>query len=73
MIDEEVVKAVGAFGGGIASSGNVCGTLLGGITLISSMYSRGNLEEKENPRIWGLSHKFMKKFNELTEKFGGCN
>ena len=72
-IDESAVKAVGAFGGGIASSGNVCGILLGGVALISSIYSRGNLDEKENPRIWALSSKFLRKFEELTESYGGMN
>ncbi len=73
MVDEGAVKAVGAFGGGIASSGSVCGILLGGVAMISSMYSRGNLDEKENPRIWGLSNKFLAKFAELTEPYGGMN
>jgi C_GCAxxG_C_C family probable redox protein len=73
MVDESAVKAVGAFGGGIASSGSVCGILLGGVAMISSIYSRGNLDEKENPRIWALSSKFLKKFEELTEPFGGMN
>ena len=72
-IDESAVKAVGAFGGGIASSGSVCGILLGGVALISSIYSRGNLDEKENPRIWALSSKFLKKFEELTESYGGMD
>ena len=72
-IDESAVKAVGAFGGGIASSGNVCGILLGGVALISSIYSRGNLDEKENPRIWALSSKFLKKFEEMTEPYGGMD
>jgi C_GCAxxG_C_C family probable redox protein len=73
MVDESAVKAVGAFGGGIASSGSVCGILLGGVAMISSMYSRGNLDEKENPRIWSLSNNFLKKFEELTGPFGGTN
>ena len=73
MVDESAVKAVGAFGGGIASSGSVCGILLGGVAMISSMYSRGNLDEKENPRIWTLSSKFLKKFEELTEGYGSTN
>jgi C_GCAxxG_C_C family probable redox protein len=73
MVDESAVKAVGAFGGGIASSGSVCGILLGGIAMISSMYSRGNLDEKENPRIWALSSKFLKKFEELAEPYGGMD
>jgi C_GCAxxG_C_C family probable redox protein len=73
MLDESAVKAVGAFGGGIASSGSVCGILLGGVAMISSMYSRGNLAEKENPRIWALSKKFLKKFEEMTEPYGSMN
>jgi C_GCAxxG_C_C family probable redox protein len=72
-IDESAVKAVGAFGGGIASSGSVCGILLGGVALISSLYSRGNLNEKENPRIWGLSSKFLQKFEELTAPYGSMD
>jgi len=72
-IDETAVKALGAFGGGIASSGNVCGILIGGIATISSIYSRGNLDEKENPRLWSASSKFLKKFEELTEPLGGIN
>ncbi len=71
--DEEVIKAVGAFGGGIASSGSVCGTLLGAVAVVSSLYSRGNLEDRENPRVWGLSHKLVRKFDTLVEPYGGPN
>jgi len=73
MQDAAAVRAVGAYGGGIASSGNVCGILLGGIAMISSIYSRASLDEKEDPRIWGLSKKFMREFETLTESFGGIN
>jgi C_GCAxxG_C_C family probable redox protein len=73
MVDESAVRAVGAYGGGIASSGNVCGILLGGVAMISGLYSRGNLDEKENPRMWGLSKKFLQKFEELTEPYGGMD
>lgn len=73
IVDEAAVKAVGAYGGGIASSGSVCGILLGGVALISNLYSRGNLDEKENPRMWSLSSKFIKKFEELAEPYGSSN
>ena len=73
LVNEEAIKAVGAYGGGIASSGSVCGILLGGIALISSIYSRGNLNEKENPRMWALSSKLMKEFEELAKPHGGIN
>lgn len=71
--NEAAIKAVGAFGGGIASSGGVCGTLLGAVAAISSLHSRGNLDEKENPRVWGVSNKVINIFNQLTEQYGGSN
>lgn len=71
--DEAVIRAIGAFGGGIAGSGSVCGILLGAVALVSSLYSRGNLTERENPRLWGLSHKLVRQFNNLTEGYGGSN
>ncbi len=64
---------MGALGGGVASSGNVCGILTGAVALISSLYSRGNLEEKDDPRMWRLSYKLFKQFETLTEPFGGIN
>ncbi len=72
-INETVIKAMGAFGGGVASSGNVCGILTGGVALISSLYSKGNLEEKDDPRMWRLSYKLFKHFENLTESFGSIN
>ncbi|MFP5213242.1 MAG: C-GCAxxG-C-C family protein [Acidobacteriota bacterium] len=73
MVNEDVVKALGAFGGGIAGSGRVCGCLTGGIAMISSLYSRGNLEGKEDLRMWTASHKLIKKFEELTKEHGSTN
>lgn len=72
-VNESVVKAVGAFGGGIAASGGTCGILLGGVALLSSMYSRGNIDEKENPRMWSVSAEFTKQFEELVKPCGGVN
>ena len=71
--DEAVIKAAGAFGGGIAGSGNVCGIVLGAVAMISSIYSRSGLEGKEDPRMWALSKKFLQEFEKLTESFGGIN
>lgn len=72
-VDEKVIKAMGAFGGGIASTGRVCGALLGGIAFISSLYSRGRVDEQDDPRMWRLSYKLAKKFEELTREHGGIN
>ena len=71
--DESVIKAVGAFGGGVASTGGTCGALLGGVALISSLYASGNLNQKDDPRMWRLSYKFAKRFENIAEKYGGSN
>ena len=67
----EVVKALGLFGGGISGTGGICGIFTGGIALISSISSRGTLEEKESPDMWRLGHQLDNKFGELTSEFGG--
>lgn len=46
---------------------------VGGMALISSLYSRGNLNEKEDPRMWQLGNKLASKFEKITEPFGGIN
>jgi C_GCAxxG_C_C family probable redox protein len=73
IVNEDVIKAMGSFGGGIASSNRVCGALTGGVALISSLYSRGNFDQKEDPRMWKLSSKLNRKFEELTKEFGSVN
>ena len=71
VVDEAAIKAVGLFGGGVARSGNTCGALLGAIAALSCLYSRGTLDEKENPIMWELGDWFVKRFEELTEQHGG--
>lgn len=71
MVDESAIKAVGLFGGGVARSGQTCGALLGAIASLSCRYSRGTLDEKENPIMWEVGGRFVRKFEELTEQHGG--
>jgi C_GCAxxG_C_C family probable redox protein len=71
--DENVIKAVGALGGGIAGSGSVCGILTGAVAVISSLHGRGSLARKENPRMWGVSQKLIREFDSLSKEFGGQN
>jgi C_GCAxxG_C_C family probable redox protein len=71
--DPAVIKALGAFGGGIGGAGNICGALVGAVSVIGSLYSRGSLEEKENPRMWAATKKVLRMFEELTAPYGGIN
>lgn len=68
-----LVKALGAFGGGIASTGRVCGILIGGIATLSTLLSKSSPEEKEDPRMWKLCFKLTKIFENMTSEYGGIN
>jgi len=71
-VDEpSVIKALGAFGGGIGGTGHVCGALVGATSVIGALYSRASLEEKENPRMWPVAKAVVTHFEELTAPFGG--
>ncbi len=71
--DPSVIKALGAFGGGIGGTGNICGALVGAASVIGTLYSRSSLEEKENPRMWAATKAVMKNFEELAAPHGGIN
>lgn len=69
--EPSVIKALGSFGGGIGGTGNICGALVGAASVIGTLYSRGTLEDKENPRMWAATKAVMKHFEELTKEHGG--
>ncbi|MCB2228105.1 MAG: C-GCAxxG-C-C family protein [Desulfarculaceae bacterium] len=73
MEDPDMVRAVGAFGGGIASSGKTCGILLGAIAAVSARYAKSNPEEKDDPKMWLLSFKLIKAFEKMCEPYGSTN
>ncbi len=71
--DPAVIKALGAFGGGIGGTGNICGALVGAVSVLGTMYSRSSLDGKENPRMWNATKIVMKNFQDLTDEYGGIN
>ena len=71
--NSDLIKAVAALGGGIASSGKVCGILTGGVAFLSSLYGKESPEAKDHPRMWRLTYKLNKKFEEMTKEFGGVD
>ena len=72
-IDKEIIRALGPFGGGIASTGKICGCVTGGVALIGSLYSKAEPGEKEDPRMWKVSYRLVSGFEKLTEKYGSPN
>jgi C_GCAxxG_C_C family probable redox protein len=71
--EPELIRAVGSYGGGIASSGRTCGCLLGGVALISLMHSKSRPDEPEDVAMWKLSSKLNRAFDELCREYGGTD
>ncbi len=60
----ELMRAMGAFGGGLTATGEVCGAVIGALAAIGVAYSRSSAEETEDFRKWVLGHRFQKRFRE---------
>jgi C_GCAxxG_C_C family probable redox protein len=70
--DWEVVKAMEAFGGGLGVNGEVCGALIGALTVIGLRFGRDREEGKKDPRIWNYTRELLKRFREeIVQCHGG--
>jgi len=69
-----VIRALGAFGGGLGGNGQVCGALVGGLAAVGLRFSRGREEEKEDPRMWAYAHELFDRFQEeIVKDHGGIS
>lgn len=68
-----LIKAMGAFGGGVAGSGGVCGILTGAVGMLASLYASGDPQGRNDPRLKDLSRQLLSRFEELTASFGGVD
>jgi len=64
----DVIKALGAFGGGLGGCGEVCGALVGGLAVLGFIFSRGQETEIEDNRMWRYTRNFVARF---TREIGG--
>jgi C_GCAxxG_C_C family probable redox protein len=60
--DEEVIRAMGAFGGGLGGNGDVCGALVGSLAVLGLRFSRARDEEKEDSRMWPFCQEMAERF-----------
>jgi len=68
---EEVIRAMGAFGGGLGGNGEVCGALAGGLAVFGLHYSRARGDEKENPKMWADTRELTRRFRDEIVNRGG--
>ncbi len=69
----DVIAALSPFGGGIASTGNVCGTLSGAIAALGLLMGKRTPKERDHRAMWHLSHRMVREFEKITEQYGGMN
>jgi C_GCAxxG_C_C family probable redox protein len=62
--NEGLVRSMGAFAGGLATTGHVCGSLVGALAVFGLVFSRSKEEEKEDPLMWSYSQEFLRCFRE---------
>lgn len=53
---------MGAFGGGLAGTGEVCGAVIGALAVIGLKWSRSSSEETEDFQMWVAGNRFLKRF-----------
>ena len=61
------------FGGGMGSSGQVCGTLSGALAVIGFTQGKTESTGRDHRMMWKLSHKMVTKFAEICTPYGGTN
>ena len=71
-VSDDVLRAMGAFGGGLGGNGEVCGALAGGLAVLGLRYSRANRDEKENPRMWADAQELVRRFRDEVVNQNGA-
>ncbi len=61
------------FGGGMGSSGQVCGTLSGALAVIGFTLGKTEARGRDHKLMWKISHQMVMKFAEITRQYGGSN
>lgn len=72
-VNPAVIKAMGAYGGGVARSGRVCGILTGAVGMLASLYGSGDPQVRDNPKLRPLARCLVERFEELTSPYGGVD
>jgi C_GCAxxG_C_C family probable redox protein len=74
MNDSALVKSMTAFGGGMASSGGVCGALSGGIALLGSVLGNDDPDKRDDPLLWKACREYYARFeSEVANDSGSAN
>jgi len=68
-----VISSLAPFGGGMGSTGNVCGSLSGAIAVFGFLWGKQVPNDHDKRPMWRLSYKMVKKFESITSRYNGID
>jgi len=60
--NDDLIKAMDPFGGGLGGSGEVCGAVIGGLAAIGLLFGRDKIGKEVDLKMWKYSREFLKRF-----------
>ncbi len=67
------MAAMAPFGGGMGSSGQVCGILSGALAVIGFTLGKTESSGRDHKLMWKISHAMVREFAEICAQYGGTN
>jgi len=67
------MAAMSPFGGGMGTSGQICGTLSGALAVLGFTLGKTSSKERDHKLMWKLSHKMVEQFSAICSPYGGTN
>jgi C_GCAxxG_C_C family probable redox protein len=68
--NDDLIKALDPFGGGLAGRGEVCGAVIGGLAAIGLLFGRDKVGEEADVKMWKYSREFLKRFGKEIARGG---
>jgi C_GCAxxG_C_C family probable redox protein len=69
----QAIATVSPFGGGLASTGSVCGCLPGALAAFGLAMGKTTPDGRDGRDMWRLGYKMVKEFDRITMEYGGVN
>ena len=60
--NDDLVKALDPFGGGLGGHGEVCGAVIGSLAAIGLLFGRDKVGEEADMKMWKYTREFLKRF-----------
>jgi len=60
--NDDLIKAMDPFGGGLGGRGEVCGAVIGGLAAIGLLFGRDKIGKEVDLKMWKYSREFLKRF-----------